>query len=219
MAGKNPEKRIKITSPAGVAVSAFIDKPSDKFKKEGEYSVKLRLTKAQADAIRPQIDAAVKKGMADGLEKKPKMKWESSSPLKLEETEDGEETGFYVLSAKRSAVRVVKNRDGTTSTTAVTIPVFDASPAPKRLTPPPRIGRGSTLKVSFNLSSWAVDGQKKAGATAYLDAVQVIKLEEYGGGGNAEAYGFGGEEDGYTAPDADEPAPFDKGGNTAADEI
>jgi len=210
---KNP----KITSPAGVAVSCFIDKPSDKFKTDGEYSVKLRLTKEDAAKIRPAIDAAVKQGMAEALNAKPKFKWEASSPLKVEENEDGEETGFYLLTARRSAIRVDKK---TKAKTPVTIAVFDASPAPKRLNPPPKIGRGSVLKIAFNLGSWAVEGQKKAGASAYLDAVQVVKLEEYGSGGNAESYGFGGVDDGYTAEEASgEDAPFDKGDDTAADEI
>ena len=58
---------------------------------------------------------------------------------------------------------------------------------------PPKIGSGSTLKMSVEVYTWCSPLQG-FGYSLRLRAVQLLDLIEYGNGGN---FGFSAEEDGY----------------------
>ena len=74
------------------------------------------------------------------------------------------------------------------------IPVVDARKNPFK----DLIGNGSVCKVQYNINDWKFGG--KTGTSAYLNAVQVLELVPYGGGGDEFE-----EEDGFDAAGPSKP--------------
>jgi hypothetical protein len=211
MATSKKNKAIRITSPVGTAKWVFVDKPSTKFKPEGEYSVQVVFSKKDIAAIGKQLAAEAKKAQADAIEnaekaiqKKARAKYELVYGLSPEQDDEGEATGNYVLKVKRDA-QYTSSKTG--ETVNVTIPVFDAKKKPIKGA---KIGSGSLVKVAFDAVPFCADGLKKVGMTLRLVGVQVIELVEWKGGATADNCGFG-EEDGYEAGDDEgaEATPFD----------
>lgn len=180
----------KVTTPLGVAGYTYLTVPDTKFKEEGEYRIQLTLkahdynTKL-ADLLANEIAKSVEEAKADPKNKGKKIR-EADLPIK--ELENGD----FQLNIKCKA-KVIGRKDGK---------VYDLKPVlfdakGERISGDPKVGAGSKVKVNFEIRPYytALVG---AGISLSLKAVQIIKLESYGGGGNASQFGFD-EEEGYEA--------------------
>lgn len=174
-------KKPRFTTPRGVAVFPHLDKPDTKFAKEGEegkYSVKLRL---RLDEARPLIDqlnaemaASLKEAIADPANKG-KAK-QADPPYQIDE-----ESGTVTVTFKSKLKPAL----------------FDATPKPIEA----EVWGGSEIKVNFCIGRFFTK-LVGAGVTLYLNAVQVLQLRTRGMGGDAGAYGFQGDDEGYQADNA-----------------
>ena len=214
-----PQKRNKpvtLTSPIGVVRYAWVDKPQKKYKKEDEfeYSVTMVLDPETGSEFSKRLeglaktarDRFVKEAAAETDPKKKKKmvgrdKYELTYGLSKDEDDQGEETGAFVLKAKRDSVW--KTKEGAVN--AVTIPVFDAKLAPAKGL---KLGKGSKVRISFRVNEYVMDETKKVGVSLRLAGVQVLELVEYGGD-SAANLGFSAEDGFEAGPEADtESAPF-----------
>ena len=109
-----------------------------------------------------------------------------------------DEEGNVYLKFKQNAV--IKKKDG--STVNAKIAHFDSKGKPIDVT----VGRDSVIRLSFTAAPYFMQSTKQVGLSLRPVAVQVIKLNEFGGS-SAEDYGFSAEEEGYEA--FKEEAPFD----------
>lgn len=198
---------VKFISPKGVAIFPKLHKPDTKFKKEGQYTVKLRI-ESLPEALIEKITELRDTFLAETIEGiKAKIigpKWnpkERAEKLKALKTPDvitaeldaeGNETGNIILHAKMTASGV-STKDGKPWTREPK--VFDAKK--KKMSPIPAIFGGSELKIAVEAAPYFAPGTKEAppvvGITYYLDAVQVLKLVK-AGDRTADSYGFGEEE-------------------------
>lgn len=201
------QNRVKYRTPKGVMVHPWLNRPDTKFKPEGEYRTKLRLSKEDAqpllDTLEP-LHAAAVKASKDAFAKDAKnkgKKWDRKiHPLYAELVDDdGEPTGEIEMAFKRRASGVSK-KDG--SKWEIKPDLFDAKGG--KLDPDVKVYGGSLGKVSFT----AIDYDKPIGVglSLCLEAVQVIKV--ISGGRNASSYGF---DDESGDADADTPADTDAG--------
>jgi hypothetical protein len=211
------------TSPRGIAVWPKLDAPDTKFKDEGEYSVKLRLSREDAEPLMTLCEQKADEGYQEAKEtlKEQKGKGAKIKALKLfipyvvELDDAGEtETGFVLFTFKMTASGLNKKENRHWQQKPA---LFDAKGA--RITKTLRVGGGSTLKVSFEFKTFYNAATDQAGATLKLKAVQILELVEFGSG-NADYFGFDAEDgfDALTLPDAveDEDNPFT--GACSADE-
>lgn len=203
MADKRPQLE-KFITKKGVAVWPRLHEPDTKFKAEGEYSAKIRLS---ADDSQPLIDrietliAEAYEAEKERLLADPKTKAKAKSlkyadkPYKEATDSDGNETGEYEFNIKMKA-QVTNKKTG--KVTHLTPKLFDAKgkPLPESV----QIWGGSTIKVAGRYNPFAT--AIGVGLSLRLEAVQVIELVTAGSGGNAGSYGFG-EEDGYESNDED----------------
>ena len=185
------KKEIKIT-PAGVALYPKLNEPDTKFKAEGQYSVKLRLSAEDAQELIEEIDsladAAFEEALAEAKNEREKKKIKRADPAySAEEDEDGNETGNFLFNFKMAASGVSKK---TGKEWTRTCPVFDAKRKPIDLKTV-QIGGGSVVKVAYVLSPFST--AIGVGVSLRLEAVQVLELHEWGNK-DASAFGFGDEE-------------------------
>jgi hypothetical protein len=217
------EKRTRITTPKGVAVFPWLNKPDTKWKPEGEYRVKVRIPTEAAqpliDQLQPTHDAIVKESKA-AFAKNPKnkgKKW-NNKVIDFYTTvvdENGDETGEVEFNFKRRASGISAK---TNEPWSIKPDLFDAKGKP--LNPDAKVFGGSIVKVSFEVNSY--DKPIGTGISLSLCAVQVIKLVE--GQRSAEQYGFGNEsEDDDADTSGDDPVDGDsddaEGGEGAGDEF
>ena len=173
----------RFVSPKGIASYPHLTKPDTKFNTEGEYKVSLIVSGGDASKaiafLTEQHKAAVSKAKKENAGKRVK-----ESGLPFIENDDGTVTFKFKMKAKVTP----KKGDPFEQKPAL----FDAKGKP--LTGEPKVGGGSVIKVSYEVVPYytAIAG---AGVSLRLKAVQIIELKEYSGGGNAESYGFGEEED------------------------
>lgn len=207
-------KKLKFVTPIGEAVYPYLNKP-DTADINGQpqrpaYKVGLRLSedstagtiqsgKASDETLRELIDRLVDEAWdskVDDIPAKYKKKAQKVYPYEEEVDAAGEPTGTLLFKFKQNAE--LKMKDGSIS--KVTMNLFDAKG--KRITS--NVGGGSELKVAFTHRDYGMVSGKDYNVGISLDfsGVQVLKLEEYGGG-SAESFGFG-EEEGYEAS-GDEP--------------
>jgi hypothetical protein len=196
-----------MTTPKGVAVYPHLSKPDTKFNERGEYKIKWQGSGAQAEALIKRIDAAMKESAkaAQEAEAKDKKRKVKLATVPYTRNDDGSVT----ISFKMVASGVSKKTGEAWTRRPV---LFDAAGTP--YTTIPRVGGGSTVRVSFELNQYARPSTEQkgvvlAGANLRLEAVQIIELVEFGG--NAEYFGFQNEgSDEESAPatvEGDEPAP------------
>ena len=198
-----------LTTPRGVAVYPHLSKPDTKFNERGEYKIKWQGTGAEAEKLVKQIDAAMKESAkaaseAEAKDKKRKVKLAS---VPYTRNEDGSVT----ISFKMVASGVSKKTGEAWTRRPV---LFDTSGKP--YTTVPRVGGGSTVKISFELNQYARPSTEQkgvvlAGANLRLEAVQIIELVEFGG--NAEYFGFQNE-----GEETEEGAPTPAGAKATEDE-
>jgi len=195
----------RYTSPKGIAQWPRLNEPDYKYKPEGEFSVKLAYDPNDGD-VQKMVKTLEKKRdelFAAWLSENPKKKKIAEvAPVFAEEMdEDGEETGRITITFK---MRHKVTSKKTKKTFLLTPDIFDAH---KRLMKnPPKIGSGSTLRVSFEVGGFFVESAKKFYLTIRMVAVQVIDLVEWGVR-DADSYGFDEEDDGFEASDDHTTAP------------
>ena len=188
----------RITTPAGVlSFPCFIHEPDTQYRDEtnpndkGDYKARLSLTMAEARPFMDDLERLFEEFCArKEIELRRKVKvGDDAMPWYPETDRDtGEETGNIIIRAKMKAAYVSK-RTGQVVEQAPK--VFDATPLP--MIPVPAIGAGTKAKLNVTPSCW-YNGGKGAGLTLYLNAVQVLELQEKGGGTDAVAFGFDAEE-------------------------
>jgi hypothetical protein len=173
----------------GIAELLFLLKPSTKFKAEGAYAVKLRMSADEAAPHMARIEAAAQNAVAEcqanwkAQGKKGKVK---VGDLPFVQDED---TGDVVFSFKRNASGIdPKTKEPWTAH----IPVFGKNGKPFASNEIP--GNGSTVAISYSLKEYPATGTVGAGVKLNIMAAQIIDLVPYTGG-NAESYGFDVEED------------------------
>lgn len=189
-------KRELLVSPKGTAVWPKLNAPDTQFKEEGEYGVKLAVDPSKDPKVQPwlddlqaRFDTYLDEVKAEvGPVKAKKIK--PNDPFTPELDEAGEETGRILVKFGMAA----SFKDKKTGQPKTMKPaLFDARGNP--LVNPPQIGNGSVLRVSYTVGSY--NTPQATGIKLYLNAVQVIELVEFGGGGDAKGYGFDVEEDGF----------------------
>lgn len=211
-------KTIRFITPRGVAIWPRLNAPDTKWKPEGEYSCKIRLT---PDALPEDLveklealrDEKAEETRADLKTKKQgaKIKSLKTRDLLTPETdrETGEETGFVLLNAKMRASGVSK-KTGKPWTRKPA--VFDAKGKP--IDPVPNIYGGSEVKLAVEAQAYYTPKDNEVGIAFYLEAAQVLKLVVGNGQKTADGYGFG-EEEGFEA-DANESGFEDESGGDDA---
>lgn len=190
----NPSKRT-LTTPKADAIYPHLNTPDTKFDDEGVFKVDLAMDaeSAETQELMALIDSYVDEAFE---EKKAEMKpaqakrLEKHFPYFEEENEDGEATGRIIFRTKANAQ--FKDKQGNIQHRTITM--FDAKGGTP-LKQPPQVGNGSVLKVACKIGHpWHNAQTKSAGVTMYIQAVQILELKQ-GGGGKAENFGFGAEED------------------------
>jgi hypothetical protein len=219
---------VKFTTPTAVAIFPRLNEADTKFKKEGEYSVKLRFADGAfpADVV-AKCEALIEKLKASTVDAlKAKKEGAKVKSLKVRpvltpemDKETGEETGSFIINAKMRASGVSK-KNGKAWTRQPEI--FDAKG--RKLATPPSIWGGSELKVAVTAAPYYTPKDNEVGVAFYLEAVQIIKLVS-GKQRDAGSYGFGEEAEGYTDSQqfddasAEADAGGDSGDATSAEEF
>ena len=188
------QKRERFTSPKGVAVWPRLNSPDIQWKEWGEYGVRLRFkgkdkgTVAFLSQLEDLYDAAIEEQRALLPEnKRSKMKL-CDKPWREAVDDQGKETGEIEVNFKMAASYKDKN---TGNTIPIRPALFDAKGAaldPSKV----KIGGGSLLKVNFFTKGFYT-GAVGAGISLRLNAVQVLKLIEWGGG-SSDSFGFKAED-------------------------
>lgn len=206
MAKKNRLPSKSITTPAGTAEWPHLHAPDTKFDEGGfgNYNTGLILSAQDAQPLIEaveEIQAATMQAVKEDKGKKPK-----AAPYEpYTENEDG--TYTFQFKMKAGGVR----KDG--STWEMRPKLFDAKGG--RIPEGTRIGGGSTMKVAADVGGYSAPFG--VGVTLRLNAVQVIKLEQWGGK-SADDFGFG-EEDGFVASEDDDAGGYFDDADESEDDI
>lgn len=216
--------RHAFTSPKGVFVYPKLKDADTKFKSEGEYSVKLKLsadapeTKALIAKLQPHYDSAIKSATAEfaklPVASRKKLGKLSPNPFfsTVYDKETEEPTGDieFKFIMKASGEYKSGSKAGRKWTRKPTI--FSAKGV--ALKDVPEIWGGTIGRISFEIKEggYFIPGTGAAGLTLELVAAQLITLRS-GGEWSAKDHGFG-EEEGYEgdteeATEAGSDAPFD----------
>lgn len=180
----------RITIGPGVAVWPKLREPDTRFDPLGVYSCKLRLTKAQGEALVKQLKAILKDAYTGFLKETGKKQLKVSD---LPVQPDPDDENSYIVSTKLKAK--VESRSG--SSWEQRPAVFDAKGVPIRDDAIPNIGGGSKLKLACDVATWHVPSTG-VGLSLRLKGCQVLELVEFGSGEvSANAMGFDSEESGW----------------------
>lgn len=202
MAAKTKTEFIKFTTPVCVAIWPKLTNPDSYKNGPLNFNTKLRLAADHPFVEELRVHAercfAEQKALlvADGNKAAAKALVNVGYPYSVELDEEGNETGFVKILAKRDAVKldkVTKKEIG-----RVTIPIFDGA---GNKVEGIDIWGGSEIRVSGWISSYYFPANKAAGAALRITAVQVLKLVS-GGALSAAGYGFGSDGDAIAAPAA-----------------
>lgn len=188
----------RYATPKGFAQYPHLKDPDMKFNPEGVFSVTMRFEgkTPELQALIEKLEAIQDKAFDEAVSEANAMskKKITKADLYLEDAE-----GNIYLKFKQNAV--IKKKDGSTAT--VKIVHFDSKGKPVDV----NVGRDSVIRLSFTAAPYFMQSTKQVGLSLRPVAVQVIKLNEFGGS-SAEDYGFSAEEEGYEA--FKEEAPFDR---------
>jgi hypothetical protein len=200
-----------LTTPAGIAGFVCVNKPSTKFKPDGEYSIKLVLDPATAAPLQAEFTKLAEAAKAEFVKKDAKkaviiQKYALHVPGADDVDAEGNATGNIVFSFKQTAV--ITPKDPKKQKFETKIGLFDAKGKP--MASDVLVGRGSKVKVAYEVIPFCNPATKSAGISLRLKAVQILDLKRYSGGGDAGSYGFGAEE-GYEGEAATEQAPATEG--------
>ena len=184
---------VKVVSPVGVSQYAWLTTPDTRFDETGHYKTNLIINAKEAQSLKAQIDAEIKKSVALAKEKaKGKAIKEAPRPYD-DEMIDGKASGNVIFKFKTKAKIIAK--DGKVIPNRVAL--FDSAGKPMI---DANVWSGSEMKVSAELIPYYT-AMAGAGVAMRLRAVQVTKLVE-GGSSNAKGYGFEKVKDGYEQPEA-----------------
>jgi len=217
----NPKKKYeRFTTPVGTAVFPRLSEPDFKFKKDhGEYSVKLRLTKEEAEAILAKAEKVAEESYQEQVElhkgktdsKGKAIVIQKAEPAyALDKDDNDQPTGYYLIAFKMNGGYTDKKTD---EKKKLNVPMFDAKGKPIKVD----VWGGSQIKVAYQITPYFAAADKKAGASFRLEAVQVIDLVTRGSG-NASRFGFAQEEGYEHAEEKPEAAPEPFKDETAAPE-
>lgn len=179
----------RYTTPKGFAQYPRLKDPDTKFNPDGVFSVTMRF-EGMTDELKKlieKLEAIQDKAFDEAVSEANAMnkKKITKADLYLEDEE-----GHIYLKFKQNAV--IKKKDGSTAT--VKIAHFDSKGKPIDV----NVGRDSVIRLSFTAAPYFMQSTKQVGLSLRPVAVQVIKLNEFGGS-SAEDYGFSAEEEGYEA--------------------
>lgn len=187
-----------VRTPKGRAEWAKVVKPDTKFDPAGVYSVDLYL-KADDPEVQEmcaKLDDLVEEAKNDAIEENPKRKPLTAPAYEVATDDDGNETGEIKFKFKLKAQ--VKTKEGKTYNQRPTLVDAKGTPILKFdgdgdvINDGFKIGNGSVVKVAYEPVKYFVAGTKTAGVSLRLRALQLIKLEQYSGGGD-----FFEEEEGF----------------------
>lgn len=168
-------------TPVGTAIWPKLNVPDTKWKPEGEYSVKLRLTGEDADKLRTMIDQAIEENFkkVQAENKKKTIKKAASTPYQEVRDDDGNPTGEFDFAFKLKA----KVKNAKTGAEVTLKPVLvDAKKTPTNA----EVWSGSRIRVSGSLNPYHT-ASIGAGVSLRLQAVQIIELKT-GMGRGADAF-------------------------------
>lgn len=183
---------IKGTTPEGEAIFPKLTEPDNKFNPDGEYSVKIRLSEQDGEAIYSQmkrlIEGEVKKAQEQCKTKlelsKIKVLGDESLPCKKELDENAEETGYYIFSAKMRASGISQKTGKAWSREPA---IFDQKGKIIANKAGLNIWSGSIIRIAYSLIPF--NTALGIGVSSKLEAVQIIELVS-GSSGTAKSYGF-----------------------------
>lgn len=191
---------IKGITPKGIASWPRLHEPDTKYKKEGEYSIKLRLSGAAAEELKAVLDQAYQDSYDDNKAAIEDAKRKEKNPNKRKEIkeradlpykdlyENDELTGATEFNFKMKASGISQK---TGKPWARKPAVFTVSGAVMPADKVSKVGGGSMVKVAYEVSPfWTLP--LGAGVSLRLEAVQVIELRSFSDR-SASAFGFGSE--------------------------
>lgn len=190
----------RATTPKGVAQYPWLTKADTKFNTDGgDYKTNLVVSleaKGVSELIE-KIETVFDEHVAAVKAAKGKKPRREELPFEVDEDEG---TVTFKIKKKRFVGQGEKRFEKK-------IAFFSAgSKTPIPPSKVPAIYGGSELAVALELLTW--ENQGKVGVRLEPLAVQIIQLSA-GRSADAESYGFGEEEGGYTFDDSEDEAPFD----------
>ena len=200
------------TGPAEVNM-AFLTEPSTAFNEDGVYTVRIRLPEDSPEAKKlcKLIDKARDEAYTTACEFYGKKNLKRADPsYKVEEDDEGNETGYVLFNFKRNATYKDKNDN----LKAINLPLFD-SMGQKVDKEGLEIWRGSTVAVAFRLKPFYVPSLG-CGVTHRLEAVQVIKAVS-GGERTADEYGFSTQAPDFPTEEEDGPSTINEPSDSTED--
>lgn len=213
MANTNEKKkRLSHTTPKAECLFCHVveaDYGTKEFpKKDGEYNITLRLNEKQKEKVvalmADEIDEATENMQEEFNALSPANRKKLGEPTFVEpfteeyDRQTEEPTGNYLMRFKTRAT--YEDRNGNTKDRKV--PLFDCMGKPVEIES--ELGFGSVVKVNFSAVPYFVQATGKGGVSLYLNALQILKLVEFGKRSAAD-YGFSEEdiEDGFSADDVE----------------
>lgn len=177
----NKTKKIKLTTPFGIAGYCALIRPSTKFNPDGDYSARIILPEGpDTDAFIAELDAlyeeAYQRNLAEAKADKPKLTdiKRADKPYKRPVDDDtGEELTGWQLNSRLKAIR--RDKNGTI--------VGESSPTTvdsKNKSVHQEVGSGSVIRVQF-MPQGFFTAALGSGLTLRLVGVQVKDLVPVGG--------------------------------------
>lgn len=190
MANEEKKEYVQKVTPAGEASWAKVNNTVDVYEgKEQGYVICFKaatqededaLIKLAHDTAQEAIDGEVFKDKKTG---KP-VKWLAEYAVPFV----ADEKGNMIFKFKTSHMRFDKKSN---EMVRKHVSIVDSQNKPIDVV----IGNGSIVKISFSPSAYHINVRNN-GVKFYLNAIQVLKLETYGGNTDGSRFGFGAE-DGY----------------------
>lgn len=201
------KKLEKFVTPKGIAVYPRLSEPDTKYKANGEFSCKVRLSAEDSEAFNIKLQSVVDEFEAETVERltsdtNPATKGKSKAaaknikhaglPSKAVVDDEGNETGEFEFNIKMNHKIITRAKQ---ETILLYPKLFDASKPPKAIPYGTPIWGGSVVKVAGEFNPFFTPSIG-LGVSLRMSAVQVIELVQ-GNGGAGSTFGFGGEEGGY----------------------
>lgn len=201
----NKRKRVRLTTPTGVARYPYLSKPDTQFVAQGEYKVDLLLDQEEHREFLERLDELADNAVEKAKQALTKQKKVAQAKQVIRHDpytplydEEGEPTGQVLVKFKSKA----QYTDKAGNVVKIRPALFDAKGKavdPNKVIP----YSGSIIKVNFTPREYYVSATKLAGVTLQLNAVQIIELVTGGhGGGTADSFGFE-VEDGFDSTSMD----------------
>lgn len=184
--------KTQYVTPEGIAKFPHLAEPNTKFVKTGKYEVSLYFDTENGTKLLAMLQEAYDEAIKIGKEKYEKLSAQSKantpfSPqnfYKEEVLNDGTSTGRIFIHFDKFAK--LELEDG--RVLEFKVPVFDKTNKPMLLEDIKKASNGSKMKAAFKVKPYFMPAGAKAGLSIDLQAVQIVKAEEYVR--DAESYGF-----------------------------